>query len=107
MQVLGNRLTDFEKMFDLKKNDLAKKIIECGGNSSFKSDIKQINPAVVSYHADDLTKLPFKNDEFDLALAVNQVFNHHDSRMIYGLITEMSRIAFEVRIYPLCDENGV
>lgn len=108
MQVSGNGLTDFEKMFDLKTDDLSKKMIECGGNSKLKAEIHKKNPQVISYHqTGNLDKLPFKNDEFELALSAYQVFNHHDEQKIYALISEMSRVAFEVRIYPLCDDKGV
>lgn len=108
MQVSRIELGDFEKMFDLKKDDFSKKILECNSNSSadLKVELQQKNPNIKFCHANDLEKLPYKTDEFDLALCAFQVFNHHDPKKINALISEMIRVAFEVRIYPLCDDKG-
>jgi len=60
------------------------------------------------YLADQLPQLPFKDHQFDLALLHHALFDNKDltPQGAMEALTEMSRVAHEVRIFPLLDNAG-
>jgi len=60
------------------------------------------------YIAAELTKLPFKTHEFDLALLHHGLFNNHSltPQEITQILNELSRVTHEVRVFPLLDNEG-
>jgi ubiquinone/menaquinone biosynthesis C-methylase UbiE len=61
------------------------------------------------YIVGGLPKLPFKNDEFDLALNSHFLFSYShmlDLQFHIDSITEMLRVAKEIRIFPVVDLNA-
>ena len=61
------------------------------------------------YVGEEAQKLSFANFSFDLALCLHYLFTIHAARGVdYHIqsITEMARIAQEVRIFPLLDGHG-
>jgi len=57
------------------------------------------------YRAAKLPTLPFKDQEFELGLCSNLLFRerHYSAETI---VSELARVAQEVRIFPLLDQNG-
>lgn len=60
------------------------------------------------YQAMHLPKLPFKNFQFELALCSDLLFHAHARGGLtpQELMAELSRVALEVRIFPLLDEKN-
>jgi len=57
----------------------------------------------------ELPKLPFKNKEFDIALCSHFLFLYTDNLSLdfhIASITEMCRVADDIRIFPLLDVNA-
>lgn len=89
--------------FDLNNEDLKLRILYC--NQSFTPVSKNI----VCIEAKKLPKLPFDDQSFDIALCSHFLFvdsdNLSESFHIEALL-ELARVATEVRIYPLMDQEG-
>jgi hypothetical protein len=61
------------------------------------------------YRGEDLSKLPFTDFQFKLALSSHYLFNYRGKQTVeenVAGILEMCRVAEEVRIFPLLDYNG-
>ena len=59
------------------------------------------------YVAADLPELPFRANQFGLALCSDLVFHTQASAFTPAeVIAELCRVAEEVRVFPLLDENG-
>ena len=61
------------------------------------------------YVCGKLPILPFKNNEFDLAFVSNFLFlydNYLDYEFHFQSIIELSRVATEVRIFPISSTRG-
>jgi hypothetical protein len=70
----------------------------------YKSGLSQRRYIPVS----SLTKLPFKDNEFDMVLCCASLFNTDESTLesCLEIIKELCRVANEARIYPLLDNHG-
>lgn len=80
----------YQQMYDLTENDLSKSI--------FKFSAK---------NAAQLPHLPYAAHQFDLALCTDFIFHHGlSSDDIASTVKELCRIASEVRLFPLLDNQG-
>lgn len=98
--------TKYREMFALSEADLKKRIVECARDSGGSHPEKPEGITLVS--AADLPNLPFKDNQFDLALCAYFLFSRKELSAVFHLaaIKEMCRVAGEARIYPLVDEEG-
>ncbi|MCB1827705.1 MAG: hypothetical protein KDH94_04690 [Coxiellaceae bacterium] len=55
-----------------------------------------------------LPRLPFDDQQFDIALCSDHLFHNHTAHKCQqeGVITELCRVAKEVRVFPLMNEQG-
>lgn len=88
--------------------DFIKKIIASWKKSKdlFLADYMQKDQH--RYREMQLPKLPFQDHQFDLALCVDLLF-HTEARLGYSpekFLSELCRVALEVRAFPLLDEQG-
>ncbi len=59
------------------------------------------------YQSIQLPSFPYKTLQFQLALCTDYVFHHALSReKVHTILKELARVAEEVRIFPLLDNNG-
>lgn len=81
----------YRTMFALSEADLKKRILECDD---------EVQAA--------LPNLPFKDNQFELALCAYFLFSAKELSAPFHLaaIKEMCRVAGEARIYPLSDAKG-
>lgn len=111
--------------FDLKKEDLALHILYCSEDTSSNSiTSKSINNIIgkedavdkqgaasniVIVEASKLPHLPFPDHSFDLALCSHFLFIDSDKlneKFHIEALMELTRVASEVRVYPLMDKQG-
>ncbi len=59
------------------------------------------------YQSIKLPSFPYSSLQFQLALCTDYVFHHALSReKVHAILKELARVAEEVRIFPLLDNNG-
>jgi Methyltransferase domain len=94
-----NRLRDKSDM--TRVIDLWKKTEE-----TFLQDYA-VNQAQHRYCKIQLPKMPYKTHQFDLVLCTDFIFHHLlSSEDIAFIVKELCRVATEVRIFPLLDNQG-
>ncbi|EKD77859.1 MAG: putative cytosolic protein [uncultured bacterium] len=80
----------YQQMYDLTESDLSKSIFEFSAQN-----------------AAQLPRLPYATNQFDLALCTDFIFHHGlPSEDIASTVKELCRIASEVRLFPLLDNQG-
>lgn len=102
--------SDYQKMYDLTDADLKKSLLDfASGISRFATDIKTHRLHVTHLDGKTLpaTLFSYAAHQFDLALCENFfALPHLSKEHCYTLLTELCRIASEVRIFPLSDAQG-
>ncbi len=102
--------TSMLEIFDLKPEEAALRLLYCGPDLNPKLPIHIDNQAVV-IDPKLLSRLPFPDQAFDLALCEHCLFLHHaelPETLEFQLqaLMELVRVASEVRIIPLVDKQG-
>lgn len=102
------KVTTFLNAFDLSEGEQALKILCCSteplssDEASPESSIQCVNPSL-------LPKLPFNDASFDLALIFNTLFVDEEKQtedFLLKSLVELSRIASEVRVFPIVNNAG-
>ena len=99
----GSQIFQTFQHFDLKKEDLNLRILYCN------QELDQVENRVVTVEASKLPKLPFKDQSFDIALCSNYLFTESDKMdetFHVNSLLELARVATEVRVYPLMNQEG-
>lgn len=93
----------FLKDFDLSPQELSWRILICEQNA-----IAKVHNQLTFINPQSLPNLPFTNHAFDLALCNHIFFAKNTGDLSFQLKTllEFARVATEVRVFPLVDEQG-
>jgi hypothetical protein len=99
----GNQIFQAFQHFDLKKEDLNLRILYCN------QKLRPVKDRIVTVEASKLPKLPFEDQSFDIALCSNYLCiesDKMDQAFHVNSLLELARVATEVRVYPLMDQEG-
>lgn len=106
-------LKDYRRMFDLSADDLNLRILDCQGiHTHFSDDLKAVisKSTITACDPTQLPKLPYDNEQFELALVSHYLFTLTENQSLayhIASIEELVRVANEVRIFPLVNRAGV
>lgn len=95
---------EYLEQFGLSSKEMRLHILQCGIEPLKKqvANIETVNPS-------ELTELPFEDQSFDLALCSHVLFlDKEQTEKGFDLkaLMELARVAGEVRVFPLVDEEG-
>ncbi len=96
-------LVHYLQQFGLTSDEMKLRILNCS-NENFPS-----TPNILSIESKRLNSLPFPEQSFDLALCYKVLFIQQDKfsqDFHLKILLELARVASEVRIFPLLNEQG-
>lgn len=96
--------------FDLGPQELKLRLLDCSREPEATLPLKQSGLDIVPVHAEkDLPKLSFQDEAFDMALCGNFLFAANETlsnAFHIQALMELARVATEVRVVPLVNEQG-
>lgn len=103
-EVLGDLGERLEGYADRIGTDLAE--VHALWNQAARTFLADYEPGVLvgRYQHASLPRLPFEDKQFKLALCANCSLSHDVAAEAQALIAELSRVAEEVRVFPILDE---
>lgn len=104
-------ISDYCNLFALSQQELQDShVLEYGRSAKFGHEhLTQPADGFVMYDAQEKIEtnpLPFKDFTFDFALSAYCLFSQVNVDTLFATITELARVAKEVRIYPIMNDSG-
>lgn len=92
---------EYLEQFGLSPKEMKLHILQCGSEP-----LKKQSRNIESVKPSELAELPFDDQFFDLALCSHVLFKTSKNDFDLKALMELARVAGEVRVFPLVDDEG-